>query len=237
MADGDEYCSNGDEAEWTVAQRRAEVVCRLLKADLSAVRSKLIASAAAELAVSRATVYIPRCPPLPYIPPSFPGEMLSSWLRRIAAEYNVELQHLAGHIGLSRSQAREIDSALPRVDVCSIALALRSHPAEIRDMVHPSQVQVLRATTTPIQVCPQCQARHRAATRLPVAIRARFELWQIECPQCQTPFSPTGAPNSPAAIQSAKTPPGSRAFDRLRAPEHDCWRSSPVAPSAPRSHR
>jgi hypothetical protein len=136
---------------------------------------------------------IPRCPPLPYIPPSFPGEMLSSSLRRIAAEYNVELQHLAGHIGLSRSQAREIDSALPPVDVCRIALALRSHPAEIRDMVHPSQVQVLRATTTPIQVCPQCQARHRAATRLPVAIRAWFEFWQIECPHCQTPFSPTGA--------------------------------------------
>jgi hypothetical protein len=60
-------------------------------------------------------------------------------------------------------------------------------------MVHPSQVQVLRATTTPIQVCPQCQARHRAATRLPVAIRAWFEFWQIECPHCQTPFSPTGA--------------------------------------------
>jgi putative transposase len=57
MADGDEHCSNGDEAEWTVAQHRAEVVCCLLKADLSAVRSKLIASAAAELAVSRATVY------------------------------------------------------------------------------------------------------------------------------------------------------------------------------------
>lgn len=25
------------------------------------------------------------CRPLPYIPPSFPGELLSSWLRRIAA--------------------------------------------------------------------------------------------------------------------------------------------------------
>jgi hypothetical protein len=76
---------------------------------------------------------IPPCPPLPYIPPSISGKLLSSWSLRIAAEYNVNPQHLVGHIGLSVSRAREIDSALPADDVCSIALALCSHPAEIRD--------------------------------------------------------------------------------------------------------
>lgn len=39
-------------------------------------------------------------PPLSRTPPPFPGELLSSWLRPIAAHYAVDLPHLACHIGL-----------------------------------------------------------------------------------------------------------------------------------------
>ena len=49
--------ADDDGAEWAIALRRADVVRRLLSADGSAGRSKLIAAAAVELAVSRATVY------------------------------------------------------------------------------------------------------------------------------------------------------------------------------------
>jgi putative transposase len=58
MAEDGEYPANDDE-EWEVAQHRAGVVRRLLRprpGDLKA-RSKLMASAAAELNVSRATLY------------------------------------------------------------------------------------------------------------------------------------------------------------------------------------
>ena len=91
-------------------------------------------------------------------------------------------------------------------------------------MVHPSRVRVFRATTAPLQVCSQCQARYRAATRLPVAIRAWFELWQIECQHCQTPFSPPGAAKltrcnptreEPAWFESLR--PAARAGARLLA--------------------
>jgi hypothetical protein len=131
---------------------------------------------------------------LPYVPPPFPGELLSSWLRRIAAEYGLELQHLAKHLGLSVSRADDINSALSADDLSRIAVTLNAHPAEIREMVHLPQIRVLRATTL-LQICRRCQGRHRATTRLPVAIRAWFEFWRIECQHCELPFSPAGAAN------------------------------------------
>ena len=132
--------------------------------------------------------------PLPYIPPSFPGELLSSWLRRIAAEYGLELQYLAKHIGMSVSRACAIDDALSAGDLWRIAVALRTHPAELRDMMYRPRTRALRAAT-PLQICRQCQRHHRTATHLPVAIRAWFEFWQIECQDCKLPFSPAGAVN------------------------------------------
>jgi putative transposase len=54
--DGDRGANDGD-AAWAVARHRAGVVRRLLKADDPAIRSKLMAAAAVELDVSRATLY------------------------------------------------------------------------------------------------------------------------------------------------------------------------------------
>lgn len=161
--------------------------------------------------------------PLPFVPSPFPGELLSSWLRRIAIEYGVELQHLAKHVGLSVSRADDIDGALSADDLCKIAVTLNALPTEIREMVHPPQVRVLRATTL-LQICRRCQERHRAATRLPVAIRAWFEFWRIECQHCELPFSPAGTANlarcnpvreHPAWFESLR--PTARAGARLLA--------------------
>jgi hypothetical protein len=124
-----------------------------------------------------------------------PGELLSSWLWRVAAEYGVDLRHLTAHLGLSVWRASEIDRVLPADDVQRIAAALRTEPAEIRDMMHAKQARTLYPASTPIQLCAPCQACHRAATRLPVKIRAWFEFWQIECAHCRSPFSPAGRPD------------------------------------------
>ena len=140
----------------------------------------------------RLKVFNPPCPPLPYIPPPFPGEMLSSWLRRTAAEYGIELRHLTAHWALSVSRTCEIDCGLPTDDVQRVAAALRSDPAEIRQMVHPPRIRALHPTSAPIQVCSPCRTGHRAATPIPVRIRAWFEYWEIECAHCRTPFSPPG---------------------------------------------
>jgi hypothetical protein len=119
--------------------------------------------------------------------------MLSSWLRRIAAEYGVELRHLTAHCGLSVSRTCEIDCGLPTDDVHRVAAALRSDPAEIRRMAHPARIRVLHPASAPIQVCSPCRTGHRAATPIPVRIRAWFEYWEVECAHCRTPFSPPGS--------------------------------------------
>ena len=137
-----------------------------------------------------------KTPPLPYVPPCFPGELLSSWLRRIAAEYGVDLAHLAAHIGLQVSHASLIDHGLSRGGLHLAARALRLEPGELQAMMHvqTQRAQGFRPSISVLQLCLHCQADFRATTRSPVAIRAWFEFWQIECSSCGRPFSPPGAP-------------------------------------------
>jgi len=133
----------------------------------------------------------PAPPPLPYTPCPLPGELLSSWLKRIAAEFGVTLAHLARHIGLSASTREDIDTALTQADIRKVAAATRLSASEIREMVHrpfSESAKSLVASQRPIQFCARCRAHHGAATSLPVAIKAWFEYWQIECSQCRTPF-------------------------------------------------
>jgi len=124
--------------------------------------------------------------------------MLSSWLRRIAAEYTVSLEHLTRHLSLSASRPVEIDHAWTRDDIKRTAAALSVTSAEIRGMVHrPLKMPFwrLRERYLPVQVCTQCRADHARRTNEPVAIKAWFEYWQIECRQCALPFSSPGGPN------------------------------------------
>lgn len=135
---------------------------------------------------------------LPFVPQPFPGEMLSSWLGRIAAEYGISLERLARHLRLSASRPVEIDHASTRDDIKRTAAALSVPVAEIQAMVHrPLMTPVwrLRERYTPVQVCTRCRADHASRTNEPVAIMAWFEYWRIECQQCRLPFSAPGRPN------------------------------------------
>jgi TniQ len=135
-----------------------------------------------------------RTPPPPYVPPCFPGELLSSWLRRVAAEYGVELAHLASHVGLPVSRASVIDNGLSRSDLRLAASAMRLEPGELQAMVHVPNALGLGPSASVLQQCSNCRAGHKAAARSLVAIRAWFEYWQIECGSCGRPFSPAGTP-------------------------------------------
>lgn len=123
-----------------------------------------------------------------------PGGRLSSWLRRIAAEYGVDLAHLAEHIGLSVFRPSLIDRGLSTDDVLRAATTLRSAPTNLRAMMHAPPAQMLGPSASLLQLCLTCRADHRATTRVPVAIRAWFKFWSIECDHCGTPFTPPGAP-------------------------------------------
>jgi TniQ len=137
-------------------------------------------------------------PPLPYTPAPFPGELLSSWLKRIATDYRISLPHLAQHLGLSAVNAGMIDSHLKEADIRRIAASTRSDPADIRRMLrrplrHPAKNLV--ASQAPIQFCPMCRAVHASTTIEPVAIKAWFEFWRIECLHCRIPFTSVATPN------------------------------------------
>lgn len=134
---------------------------------------------------------------LPFVPEPFPGEMLFSWLRRIAAEYGVSLERLAQHFGLSAWRPMQIDHTSTRDDIERTAAALTVAPAEIQAMVHrPLKTLVgrLRERYTPVQVCTRCRANHVSKTNQPVAIMSWFEYWRIECQQCSLLFSNPGGP-------------------------------------------
>jgi hypothetical protein len=138
------------------------------------------------------------CGTLPFVPEPFSGEMLSSWLRRVAAEYGVSLEHLTRHLGLSAARPAEIDHASTGDDIKRVAAALSVPVADIRQMVHrplKTPVRRLRERYSPVQVCTRCRAEYIRRTDKPVAIKAWFEYWQIECQQCALPFSAPGGPN------------------------------------------
>ena len=123
--------------------------------------------------------------------------MLSSWLCRIAAEYQVGLEHLAQHLGLSACRAVDIDHVSTPEDIERAAAALSVAPAAIRGMVHrplKTAVRRLRERYAPVQVCVPCRADHVRHTSEPVVIMAWFEYWRIECPLCRIPFSPNDGP-------------------------------------------
>jgi hypothetical protein len=137
-------------------------------------------------------------PPLPYTVAPFPGELLSSWLKRIAADYRITLAYLAKHLGLSAVNAGMIDRNLKEADIRRIAASTRSDPADIRRMrrrplQHP--VKNLVASQAPIQFCRMCRAVHASTTTEPVAIKDWFEFWRIECLHCRAPFAPAVKPD------------------------------------------
>ncbi|MBB2170365.1 TniQ family protein [Gluconacetobacter aggeris] len=54
---------------------------------------------------------------LPIVPAPFRGEVLSSWLARLAARYDLRASHLLSHVGCDMPDARALDwCAAPRVD-------------------------------------------------------------------------------------------------------------------------
>ena len=133
-----------------------------------------------------------RCMPLPYIAELFPDELLSSWLRRTAADYDLSLDQLVQHIGLSIPRPSEVDHGLSPDDVTRLADAMRMDPAKIRRCLYyplrPS-ARALRANLAPVQICTNCRSKHIASHGRSVVLRGWFEFWRIECQNCKRRMS------------------------------------------------
>jgi hypothetical protein len=139
-------------------------------------------------------------PPLPYTVPPFSGELLSSWLTRIAADYRISLAQLCRHLGLSAVTSPITDKGLKEADIRRVAASTRSTADDIRRMIRqPVQRSSINlvAGRAPIQFCRNCRALHAGATAEPVGIMSWFEFWQIECLECRLPFSTNVKPDLP----------------------------------------
>lgn len=133
-------------------------------------------------------------PPLPYTVPPFPGELLSSWLTRIAADYRISLARLCQHLGVPLVTGSLTDNTFKAADIQRLAASTRSDADDVRRMIRrPLQPKAvgLVARCAPIQFCTGCRALHTGATVEPVGIMSWFEFWQFECLECRLPFSTT----------------------------------------------
>lgn len=130
--------------------------------------------------------------PLPYIPDPELGELLSSWLRRIAAEYAVTLTAFAAHVGLKEGTAAHIDHKLTKLEVRALAFVTRREPMDIVPMTHVRLSDAARPFVTrqqPFQTCRSCLQRFQQRGLWSVVLKAWHQLWKIECSRCQRPFT------------------------------------------------
>jgi hypothetical protein len=133
--------------------------------------------------------------PLPFIPQPFFDEILSSWLRRIAFEYGMELSEFTQYLELHASTAGSLDFDSNSGDRVRIANALRSAPDTIQAMTHrhlKGPAKNLLSKSFPIQICRPCHAFHLAQTNQKVHIKGWVEYWTVECMKCRRAFSSLG---------------------------------------------
>ena len=67
--------------------------------------------------------------PLPYTVLPFPGELLSSWLMRLAVDYQISLTQLCQHLGVSIVTSPITYNGLEEVDIRRIAASTQSSSA------------------------------------------------------------------------------------------------------------
>ena len=147
--------------------------------------------------------------PLPFIPEPFFDELLSSWLRRIAAEYGMELNQLIEYLQLEASSRASLDYREHPKDCRRIANALRISTKEVDTMTHkPLQGagKQLLSWPFPIQVCRACDAFHRTQTAQKVQLKGWFEYWTLECAACRRPLSPLTRPKLKIANPQREDP-------------------------------
>ena len=147
--------------------------------------------------------------PLPFIPEPFFDELLSSWLRRIAAEYGMALNQLIEYLQLEASSRASLDYREHPKDCRRIANALRISTKEVDTMTHkPLQGagKQLLSWPFPIQVCRACDAFHRTQTAQKVQLKGWFEYWTLECAACRRPLSPLTRPKLKIANPQREDP-------------------------------
>jgi TniQ len=141
----------------------------------------------------RMNVMRPRVRPLPVVLPPLRDELLSSWVRRHAAFYNIGVARMLRHCLIDAVTPRTLDLTLTRHHQLRLAETLRCDPQSIARMTQwrisryrPNvRPHALIATVRPAQICRRCFQQHKAtAVTLGARLRSWMEGWRLHCPVC-----------------------------------------------------
>jgi len=124
---------------------------------------------------------------LPVVLEPFPDELLSSWLARHAAFYEVGHRRLLNHLGLEAPCLEALDYGPSLAQQIVLASCLRCEPARIAAMSHAeacNDVRRLIRRAPPAQRCQTC-TESAASYGAPI-LKSWVQGWRITCRACGT---------------------------------------------------
>ena len=136
---------------------------------------------------ARANLPPRRVGPLPIIPEPETDEILSSWLTRVAANYNAKLSSLLEQIGCLENNPYLLDRRPTQSDIDIIALSLRRSRSEIAAMtfsgVAPAALDFVARNAPPLR-CYKCCAEFGARGLHGVLMRGWHLTVATTCRRC-----------------------------------------------------
>lgn len=125
--------------------------------------------------------------PLPSIPPPQRDELLSSWLKRIAAANFLEPSDLCEYLRLPTVKVERVDAGLPQDTVDRIGQATKTKVAEVEDMTFvslPETAKYFVSLKHGFQYCPTCTRQQSRPGRDVVELKHWRYAWILNCDMC-----------------------------------------------------
>jgi transcription elongation factor Elf1 len=139
---------------------------------------------------------------LPVVLKPLPDELLSSWLARHAAFYEVGNRRLLSHLGLEASCLEALDYGSSLAQQIVLADCFRCEPARIAAMSHAgacNDVRRLIRRAPPAQRCQTCTGPELTSNRDPV-LKSWVQGWRITCRACGTRLTDITSERHPGEI-------------------------------------
>jgi len=147
---------------------------------------------------------------LPVVLPPVPDELLSSWVARHAAYYDVSPRAMLRHAIPGAGSLSSADENLTNEQANLLAHIFRREPSEIRPMSFTDVQNSARClvAASAVQTCQSCATRQTESGAVLPILRSWRLAWRITCPVCGSPLqamgqgSAVGSANDPAALAS-----------------------------------
>lgn len=141
---------------------------------------------------------------LPVCFPPYPDELLSSWIGRHAAFYEVPPLVMLRHCLPDASSLRAADLQLNSDQQIRLANMYATEPTVVRRMTFTNVAQSSRRliAARPTQICTSCSPGH---TEPPLILRSQLPGWCITCPLCGNQFRDAGGREPPSPFRQYRS--------------------------------